>query len=63
MFQWHGIAAVIYGGTFIDEDFRDRRVADQWFETKYRKKMSAMDLESTTKYRFEPILIQGELLA
>jgi glyceraldehyde-3-phosphate dehydrogenase (ferredoxin) len=54
LFRDHGIVAVIYGGTFIDEDFRDRRVADQWFESKYQKKMSAMDLEATTKYRFEP---------
>jgi glyceraldehyde-3-phosphate dehydrogenase (ferredoxin) len=50
----HGIAAIIYGGTFIDEDFRDRKVADQWFENKYQMKMSAKDLEATSKYRFEP---------
>ncbi|MBW2429036.1 MAG: aldehyde ferredoxin oxidoreductase [Deltaproteobacteria bacterium] len=54
MFKEHGIAAIIYGGTHIDEDFRDRKVADQWFENKYHKKMSAVDLEATTKYRFEP---------
>jgi glyceraldehyde-3-phosphate dehydrogenase (ferredoxin) len=50
----HGLAAIIYGGTFIDEDFRDRTVADQWFEQRYNKKMAAKDLEATTKYRFEP---------
>ena len=54
MLKEHGIAAIIYGGTYIDEDFRDRKVADQWFEDKYQKKMSAMDFEATTKYRFEP---------
>lgn len=54
MFKEHGIAAIIYGGTHIDEDFRDRKVADLWFENKYQKKMSAVDLEATTKYRFEP---------
>jgi glyceraldehyde-3-phosphate dehydrogenase (ferredoxin) len=53
MLKEHGIAAIIYGGTYIDEDFRDRKVADQWFENKYQKKMSAVDLEATTKYRFE----------
>ncbi|MGD8228679.1 MAG: aldehyde ferredoxin oxidoreductase N-terminal domain-containing protein [Desulfobacteraceae bacterium] len=53
MLKEHGIAAVIYGGTYIDEDFRDRKVADQWFENKYQKKMSTVDLEATTKYRFE----------
>ena len=54
MLQQHGIAAVIYGGTFADEDFRDRKVADDWFEHKYSKKLSAKDFEATTKYRFDP---------
>ena len=54
MLQQHGIAAVIYGGTFADEDFRDRSVADQWFQDKYQKKLSAKDLESTVKYRYDP---------
>jgi glyceraldehyde-3-phosphate dehydrogenase (ferredoxin) len=53
LFQEHGIVSVIYGGTFIDEDFRDRKVANQWFENKYQKKMAAKDLESTMKYRFD----------
>ena len=46
--------AIIYGGTFIVEDFRDRKVADQWFIDKYQKKLAAKDLEATTKYRFDP---------
>jgi glyceraldehyde-3-phosphate dehydrogenase (ferredoxin) len=54
MVQDHGIVAIIYGGTFVDEDFRDRKVADEWFENKYKQKMMAMDFESTTKYRFDP---------
>ncbi|HPX91570.1 MAG TPA: aldehyde ferredoxin oxidoreductase N-terminal domain-containing protein, partial [Spirochaetota bacterium] len=54
MLQEHGIAAVIYGGTFIDDDFRDRKVADQWFVDKYNKKLAAKDLEATAKYRFDP---------
>lgn len=54
MLQWHGIAAVIYGGTVIDEDFRNRKVADEWFENKYHKKLAAKDFEATTKYRFDP---------
>ncbi len=54
MLREHGIAAVIYGGTFIDEDFRDRKVADEWFSQKYQKKLAAKDLEATTKYRFDP---------
>jgi len=54
LFRDHGIAAIIYGGTFVDEDFRDRNVADQWFIEKYQMKLAAKDLESTTKYRFDP---------
>lgn len=50
----HNIAAVIYGGTYVDEDFRDRKVADEWFQDKYQKKMAAKDIEATTKYRFDP---------
>lgn len=53
LLQQHGIAAIIYGGTFIDEDFRDRKVADTWFEDKYNKKLAAKDVEATTKYRFD----------
>jgi len=54
LLQEHGIAAVVYGGTFLDEDFRDRKVADEWFENKYSKKLAAKDLEITTKYRYDP---------
>lgn len=59
MVQQHGIVAVIYGGTFLDKDFRDRSVADQWFEDKYQKKLAAKDIESTTKYRFDPKVDTG----
>ena len=54
MLQEHGIAAIIYGGTYLDEDFRDRKVADAWFIEKYRQKLAMKDFEGTTKYRFDP---------
>jgi glyceraldehyde-3-phosphate dehydrogenase (ferredoxin) len=54
LLQEHGIIGVIYGGTHIDEDFRDRSVADSWFQDKYEKKLAAKDMETTTKYRFDP---------
>ncbi|MDA3814031.1 MAG: aldehyde ferredoxin oxidoreductase [Candidatus Cloacimonetes bacterium] len=50
----HGIAAVIYGGTHLEEDFRDRSVADQWFKDKYNQILAVKDFEATTKYRFDP---------
>ena len=52
LLQQHGIAAIIYGGTHIDEDFRNRKVADQWFEERYNKRLVVKDMEATTKYRF-----------
>ncbi len=54
LLQEHGIIGIIYGGTHIDEDFRDRKVADEWFQDKYDKKLAAKDIEVTTKYRFDP---------
>ena len=54
MLQEHGIAAVIYGGTVVDDDFRDRKVADDWFVAKYQQKLAMKDFEGTTKYRFDP---------
>ena len=62
LLQDHGIAAVIYGGTFVDEDFKDRRVADSWFEEKYRQKLAVKDFEATTKYRFDPKFETGGTL-
>lgn len=53
MLQEHGIASIIYGGTHLDDDFRDRKVADQWFIDRYEKKLAAKDLEATTKYRYD----------
>lgn len=55
----HGICAIIYGGTFLDEDFRDRTVADEWFRLRYEQKLAAKDLEATTKYRFDPKFKSG----
>lgn len=54
MLKEHGIAAIIYGGTFIDEDFRNRSVADGWFMNKYNKKLAVKDFDATVKYRFDP---------
>ena len=62
MLQEHGIAAVVYGGTVVDEDFRDRKVADEWFEAKYEQKLAVKDFEATTKYRFDPKFETGGTL-
>ncbi len=62
LLQEHGIAAIIYGGTVLDDDFRDRKVADSWFEARYQQKLAAKDLEATAKYRFEPKFETGGTL-
>lgn len=59
LFQEHGLVGVIYGGTYIDEDFRDRKVANQWFEQKFNQKMLAKDMDATIKYRHDPDLDTG----
>ena len=59
MLQHHGVAAIIYGGMVADEDFRDRTVADKWFEQKYQQKLVMKDFEATTKYRYDPKVQTG----
>ncbi|MBU2574109.1 MAG: aldehyde ferredoxin oxidoreductase [Elusimicrobia bacterium] len=59
LLQQHGIAAVVYGGTVVDEDFRDRKVADTWFQARYKTTLAAKDLAATAKYRFKDDLKTG----
>jgi len=59
MVQDHGIVAIIYGGTLVDEDFRDKRVADEWFKNKYNLRLIQKDMEVTSKYRYEEKLKTG----
>jgi len=53
MVRDHGIVAIIYGGTMVNEDFRDRTVADEWFRNKYDMRLMQKDLEATSKYRYD----------
>ncbi len=53
MVRDHGIVAVIYGGTVVNEDFRDHKVADEWFRNKYDMRLLHKDLEATAKYRYD----------
>ena len=53
MVQDHGIVAVIYGGTMVSEDFRDNKVADEWFRNKYNLRLVQKDMEATSKYRYD----------
>jgi glyceraldehyde-3-phosphate dehydrogenase (ferredoxin) len=62
MVQNHGIVAIIYGGTVVDEDFRDNKVADDWFRDKYNLRLVEKDMESTRKYRYDEKLNTGGTL-
>jgi len=53
LLQEHGIAAIIFGGTVVTDDFRDHKVADEWFQQKYNQRLMHKDLEATSKYRFD----------
>ncbi|HEX9778472.1 MAG TPA: aldehyde ferredoxin oxidoreductase C-terminal domain-containing protein [Geopsychrobacteraceae bacterium] len=59
MVQNHGIVAIIYGGTLVDEDFRDKKVADEWFRNKYSLRLMQKDMEVTAKYRYDEKLKTG----
>jgi glyceraldehyde-3-phosphate dehydrogenase (ferredoxin) len=59
LLQSHGVAAVVYGGTVVDEDFRDRKVADEWFQQRYTMSLAAKDIAATAKYRFKDDLKTG----
>lgn len=62
LFGQHGLASIIFGGTHVDEDFRDHKVADKWFQSRYEQKMMAKDMEATKKYRFDPDVDTGGTL-
>jgi glyceraldehyde-3-phosphate dehydrogenase (ferredoxin) len=54
LLQDHNICAVVYGGDYEDEDLSDRAEADGYFQRRFSKKMKLVDLEATTKYRYDP---------
>jgi len=62
LLQRHGLAGVVFGGSFLDDDFRDRKVADVWFRNRYDKKLAAKDVEATIKYRYDPVVGTGGTL-
>jgi len=59
LLQRHGVASIIYGGTVVGEDFRDRKVADDWFQKRYQMTLAAKDLAATAKYRFKDDIKTG----
>jgi glyceraldehyde-3-phosphate dehydrogenase (ferredoxin) len=54
LFQEHQIAAIVYGGDYEDEDLTDRKMVDGMFDERFGEPLKMVDLEKTTKYRFDP---------
>ncbi len=59
MLQRHNVCAVLYGGDFEDEDLTDRAEANGYFQRRFSKDMKLVDLEATTKYRYDPKFHSG----
>jgi glyceraldehyde-3-phosphate dehydrogenase (ferredoxin) len=54
LFREHNIAAICFGGDYQDLDLTDRKLVDGMFAKKFGKPLKMVDLEKTTKYRFDP---------
>lgn len=54
LFQEHNLCAVIYGGDYEDVDLTDRKLVDGMFDQAFKKPLKLVDLEKTTKYRYDP---------
>lgn len=60
--QVHNLFGVIFGGSFVDQDFDDRKLADTYFQKRYQMRMLLKDKEATTKYRYDETLKTGGTL-
>jgi len=62
--QEHKIVAIIYGGDFICNNpiMKDLKYVDKVFNEKLGKNMMPEDIESTIKYRYDPVLKTGGTL-
>jgi glyceraldehyde-3-phosphate dehydrogenase (ferredoxin) len=60
--QHHNLYGVVFGGSFIDLDLDDRKLADGYFQKRYTLRMTLKDKEATTKYRYDPGLQTGGTL-
>jgi glyceraldehyde-3-phosphate dehydrogenase (ferredoxin) len=58
----HNLYGVIFGGSSIDTDLDDRKVADEFFQKRFAMRMAVKDREATTKYRYDPALHTGGTL-
>ena len=59
MLREYGIAAIIYGGDFPRESYRNRKEANQWFYDRYDMNLASKDIASTQKYHYNETLDTG----
>lgn len=62
MAREHNLFGIVVGGSHIDVDFDDRRVADEYFKKRYEMRMILKDKDATRKYRYDPELQTGGTL-
>lgn len=62
MAREHNLFGIIFGGSFIDSDLDDRKLADVYFKKRYDMRMILKDKDSTRKYRYDPDLDTGGTL-
>jgi glyceraldehyde-3-phosphate dehydrogenase (ferredoxin) len=59
MAQHHNLFGIVFGGSHVDVDLDDRKLADSYFESRFKMRMLLKDKEATTKYRYDPALQTG----
>jgi glyceraldehyde-3-phosphate dehydrogenase (ferredoxin) len=62
MAQEHNLFGIVFGGSHIDRDLDDRKVADEYFKRRYDMRMILKDKEATRKYSYDPELQTGGTL-
>jgi glyceraldehyde-3-phosphate dehydrogenase (ferredoxin) len=62
MAQEHNLFGIVLGGSHIDRDFDDRKLADVYFKQRYEMRMILKDKDATRKYRYDPELETGGTL-
>jgi len=62
MAREHNLFGIVVGGSHIDVDFDDRRLADEYFKKRYEMRMILKDKDATRKYRYDPELQTGGTL-
>jgi glyceraldehyde-3-phosphate dehydrogenase (ferredoxin) len=62
MAQVHNLFGIVYGGSHLDRDLDDRKLADEYFKRRYDMRMIIKDREATRKYSYDPDLKTGGTL-